>query len=221
MAKTINFKTNNNSANVLRITPLGKIQINQEYYLPLRDSTENSVLATDGAGNTYWDSLDTLTTDVISGDLHVTGDLTYKYRHAVGSADSIAWATGSDQDVFYKINTGSFVWREADGITGAGDSATILKAGDYSIKIWLGVTTTNANDMLQVKLYVNGVKSTTSLGRFFCASTGAGVYPTRQYEWYKIGFSVGDKISVRISNTTGARAMTISDFKLLIEKIPE
>jgi len=156
----------------------------------------------------------------INGDLYVDGDVRYDFPHAIGSADSIAWATGSTQNVFYKINTGSFVWHEADGITGAGDSATIVTAGDYKVSVWLGVTTTNANDMLQVKIFTNGVKSATSLGRFFCTSMGAGVYPTRNFMWYKT-FAAGDKISIRISNTTGARAMTISDYKLYIEKVPE
>jgi len=155
-----------------------------------------------------------------ASDIQMSGDLKYDFTHAIGSADSIAWATGSTQNVFYKINTGSFVWHEADDITGAGDSAIIQKAGDYKVSIWLGVTTTNANDMLQVKIFTNGVKSGTSLGRFFCPSMGTGIYPTRNFMWYKT-FAAGDKISIRISNTSAARAMTISDFKLYIEKVPE
>jgi len=95
-----------------------------------------------------------------------------------------------------------------------------LTAGDYKVSVWLGATTTNANDMLQVKLFTNGVKSASSLGRFFCPSMGTGIYPTRNFMWYKT-FAAGDKISIRISNTSAARAMTISDYKLYIEKVPE
>jgi len=134
---------------------------------------------------------------------------------------SIAYtSTGSTQNVYYKINTGVFNWRESDGITTAGDSAKILTAGDYKVHIWLAATSSNANDKLRVKSYKNNAALPTSAGRFIINSNGPGNADTKYFMWYET-LAVNDWLSWRIANITGARASNITDFKIYIEKVPE
>lgn len=152
--------------------------------------------------------------------LMVKGDLVYDMIHAVGSADSVAFTTsGSTQNVYYKINAG-ITWREADGLTGTADSVKVLTAGDYEIFIWLAATSSNANDLLRVKLFVNNIASETSLGRFTILSNGTGLTETKNYMWYKT-CAVNDWLSFRIANLSGARASNISDIKIYVRKVPE
>jgi len=152
--------------------------------------------------------------------LSVEGDFTYDFIHGVGSADSIAWSTGTTQNYYYKINTTAFVSHEADGLTIAGDSIQILTAGDYFINIALAVTTSVGNDIMRVKLFVNNAASIGSIGRWAINSEGAGLADASNYFWYKT-FAANDWLSIRISNLSAARAMVVQDMKIYIEKKPE
>ena len=155
----------------------------------------------------------------LNWNLDVQGDLTYNFIHCVGSADSISQTIGGLQYIYYKVNTGGAMnWREADGLTCAGDSITIITPGDYKILVYMAISTANVNDVLRVKLYVNSLP--TSLGRWVINSQGSGVSSNQSYMWYK-EFSAGDKLSVWVSNLTGAREITVYDFKLYMEKMPE
>jgi hypothetical protein len=149
------------------------------------------------------------------------GDLTYKYRHAVGRADSIAYTVGGTQNVFYKINTTAISIKDTVGITIRGDSVYIQKAGDYWIDIAIAVTTSNANDKLRIKTYKNNAPLSPSLGRFMVNSNGTGNMDTRSMRWYVKGLAAGSWLSFRIQNQTAARAVTISDFGFAVSKVPE
>lgn len=154
--------------------------------------------------------------------LSVNNDLEYNYIHAVGSADSLTSVSiGGTQNIYYKVNTsGAMSWHECNGLTCAGDSIRIITPGHYLITPMLSITTSNINDVLRIKLYKNGSALPTSLGRWIINSQGAGLGSSRNFFWY-YEFSKDDYLSVRITNQTGSRAITINDFKLLIQKIPE
>ena len=149
------------------------------------------------------------------------GDLKYEFIHCVGSADSISESLGGTQYIYYKINTGgAMTWREADGMTCADDSVALLTAGDYVIFATLAATTSNVNDRIRCKLYTNNAPNPVTIGRFIINSNGAGLADDHTYYWYR-PFSVNDVISWRVANNTGARAITIQDFKIFIYKLPE
>jgi hypothetical protein len=142
--------------------------------------------------------------------------------HAVGSADSIAYTVGGTANTYYKIATGAFTWREADGLTCAGDSARILTAGDYTVGCWLAATTSNTNDQIRVKIYVNNTPQATSLGRWIINSTGSSSYVgVSYYMWYLVGATANSYISIHATNLSGNRAIDVKDFKIYIEKKPE
>ena len=163
---------------------------------------------------------------IINGDLTITGDLKYNFKHAVGSADSVAWATGSTQNVYYKINTGAFVSHEADEMVILGDSIqtanTGSEVGDYLIICSLAITSANQNDKLRGKLYINNVAAPLAgIGRWIINSNGAGLADASTYFWYKVSMPSLAWISVRVANQSASRAMTVQDFKLYVEKKPE
>jgi hypothetical protein len=156
-----------------------------------------------------------------SSKVSTTLDFAYGMKHAIGSADSIAYSTGTTQNQDYKINTTAFTWRENDGFTAAGDSIRILTTGDYEVHIWVAATTSNANDKLRVRLYVNNLRlASTSFGRMLINSNGSGNAETHYFLWYK-EFTANDYISWRIANETGARASVVSDIKVYVKKVPE
>ncbi len=150
------------------------------------------------------------------------GDLTYQYRHAVGSADSIVgYSVGGTKDIYYKLAP-TFTTHEADSVTMAADSAVIITAGDYEIHCWLQVTTAGANDKIRIKLYENGIPSPTTLGRWIINSDGSSTQSeTKYFMWYIVGAAVGDKFSIRAANITGNRAVFCTDLKLYVVKMPE
>lgn len=154
--------------------------------------------------------------------IDATGDIKYNFLHAVGSADSLtAFSIGGTQNVYYKVNTGGAMsWHECDGFTCAADSIKVLTAGDYLIMPVLSITTSNANDVLRIKLYKNGAPLSTSIGRWIVNSQGTGLGSARCFFWY-VTLSVNDYLSIRITNQTASRAITVNDFKFYIEKKPE
>jgi hypothetical protein len=155
-----------------------------------------------------------------SAKLTTTLDIGYGFKHAVGSADSVNWSTGAVQNWYYKINTGLFSWRENVGFTVAGDSIRILTAGDYKFHIWLNATTSNANDQMKVKMWVNNAQLETPLGMFKINSNGTGNGEVHYFMYYRT-MAANDYVCFRICNLTAARASVISDYKLYVEKVPE
>lgn len=156
-----------------------------------------------------------------NGDITTTGLLTYKFCHAVGSADSINYTPTVTQNLYTKINTGSFVIHDTLGITIRGDSLKVQYAGDYKVTCWMSATTSNANDKLRVRLYSNNIPNTTSIGRWIINSNGTGNGQSENFMWYKKSVTANTWFSVRITNLTASRNPNITDFKIYIEKVPE
>ena len=153
-------------------------------------------------------------------------DFEYGFIHGVGSADSVVGYTPNvTQWVYTKINTSSaengMSWHEADGITCAGDSITILKSGHYVIHFSITLSGTNQNDYWRIKAYKNGGGFPHPLGRFRWKSNGSGVTDTKTFFWYTDDTAVGDIITFAVTNETASRNPTIVDMKIYISKIPE
>jgi len=217
----------NNNIGIGNTNPTNKLSINGNLQMTTTGtgSGTNSVTINNSASTRLFTILDNGNVGIglsnPSVALQINGDLKYNFIHAVASADSIAWVSGSSQNVYYKINTGSFVSHEADGITIAGDSMQV-PSGDYLVFIDLGTTTSNANDRIRCKIYQNNIASPTSLGRFIINSSGSTTTIQPQcFFWYLVNVANNTWLSWRISNTTGARAMTVRDFKIYVEKKPE
>jgi hypothetical protein len=149
-----------------------------------------------------------------------TGVFQYNFVHGVYSADSVSYTPSITKDLYTKL-TPSMSSHESDGITFAGDTLTILTAGDYFINISVVFSGTNANDIWRIKIYKNNIPLPSSAGRFVIRTTGAGTVDNRSYFWYLIGLSVNDNISFRITNQTASRNPTFTDMKIYIEKKPE
>ena len=149
------------------------------------------------------------------------GDLTYEFPHCVGSADSISYTvTLPSASVYRKINSGLISWHENDSIVGVGDSVHILLAGDYKVHMWISVTTSNQNDILRIRTFINNIMPPISYGRFTIASRGAGIAQSMYFMGY-FGLAANTWLSWHIENITGARDATISDLKIYVEKVPE
>ena len=86
--------------------------------------------------------------------------------------------------------------------------------------MWLAVSSSNTNDKLRVKLYVNHVPLSTTLGRLLINSSGTGNQQTNTFMWYRTCVA-NEYIAFWITNLTGGRACIITDFKIYIEKAPE
>ena len=166
-------------------------------------------------------SVDSIAGDLkIKGDLHVEGDLIYEFIHAYGGVAGADVTPDMTQNVYLKLNPGS-TWLEIDGMSCTGDSITILTDGDYYIDISLAISGANQNDFWRVKPYVNSVAYASEVSAFRWRVTTAGVSDTRDYFWYLRDLDADDVISFWITNETGSRDPTISQFKIYIEKKPE
>jgi hypothetical protein len=154
-----------------------------------------------------------------AGNTNQSGDLTYNFMHAVGSADSVNYTPSVTQWNYTKLEPG-LTWHEADGITCAGDSMRIQVAGDYVVQFSITSSGANQNDFWRVKIFKNNESFPSSVGRFRWKTTTAGQTDTKNYFWY-ITVAANDYISFKITNETAARNPTITDMKVYIEKKPE
>ena len=172
--------------------------------------------------NLIKDSLNNFHSNIVTtGNIRGSNDLTYLVRHGVASADSVNYNVGGTRYIYYKLAPG-ISSHEADSCVIAGDSIKILTPGDYEIWCWLGASTTNANDKIRVKLYVNNSASLTSLGRWIIKSDGTTTdIPTSAWMWYKTPVTRNSWISIRAANLTGSRVIYVTDMKLYIKKMPE
>ena len=159
-----------------------------------------------------------LTTDPITITLPAT--VRYIFPHFVGSADAITYTPTVTKDVYTKL-VPSMTAKEADGITFAADSLTIVTPGDYRFDISVRFSGANQNDIWQIKIYKNTAAMDLSAGRFITRTTAASLSDAKTYFWYLLDLVAGDDISFRMTNLTATRNPTIQDFKILCEMRPE
>jgi hypothetical protein len=188
------------------------------YYYGLQNN-----LVTTGALHSKWvnSSGNTLMSLDNTGNVIISNDLTYLFRHSVASADSVNVSVTGTRYTYYKINAG-LVDHESDSVVVVGDSIKILTPGDYEIHCWAAMGTSGANDKIRVKLYVNNAPNATSLGRFIIKSDGTTTdCQTNYFMWYKVGLARNSWLSIRAANLTGNRAIVTTDLKIYVKKLPE
>ena len=166
--------------------------------------------------------------------------LDWFYAHGITNLDSAVngashyvslagqGAPGNNQNVYYKVYSGSptkAVVNESDSVLMRGDSAQIQIAGDYKVTFYITASTTTAADVIRCKLFVNHVKSPSSIGRFTLDNKGNSgndiISGTSGYTWYRVGLNKGDWISFWCTNITANRAILVSDYKIIIERMNE
>ena len=153
--------------------------------------------------------------------LRINGDFQYNFTHAVGSADSITFVTGATSNTYYKINTGVMSWHDVVGLTAIADCVRTNVLGDYEILCAISATTSNVADKIRVKLYMNGATSPLSIGRWIINSNGNNNGDANTYFWYLHSLPANTYLSVRVTNQTANRTITITDYKFYIKKTPE
>lgn len=157
--------------------------------------------------------------DTVHYNVNVKGDFKYEFQHAVGSADAITYTPTVTQNVYTKLLP-NITWHDADGIVATTDSVKIYSTGDHSVMMSITLSGTNVNDYWRVGIKRNGVLITTA-GRFRFRTVTSGVTDTRSYFWYLPHLTANDWLSFWITNETGSRNPTITDFKIEIDKKPE
>jgi len=105
---------------------------------------------------------------VIDGNLNVTGQVKYDYKHLVIYTTGAAYTPNVANGVEFKL-TPSFSTTENDGFTFAGDSITIITPGDYFIIFSTVLQGANGSDWV-FKCRKNGTAITT--GNLALSTTG-------------------------------------------------
>ena len=153
-----------------------------------------------------------------SGNVTIAGWLKYEYAHVVAGATGLSYTPTITKDVYLKIAP-TMATLEADYVTFAGDTATIINPGDYFIMYTARHSAANANDVWEVQLRKNAVDSEVS--QFIYRTTAAGLSDTKTYFWYLKNLVAGDDLSFWITNLTASRNPTFVDIKIFIEQKPE
>lgn len=216
------FRTETSGSGGSSYTGLGKWYMNRNGTLT-NFMTINGTSGAIGLGTTTIDSLLTINGGIHARGLLLSEDLQYKFMHIAASSDSITgYSIGGTQNVYYKINITSFTNHDSVGVSLAGDSIKIQKAGDYYLYCDMISSTVNANDQIRTKLYFNNVAAATSISRWIINSPGnIANAETKSKLYYLHNLAANTWISVRSANLSGNRAITISDFKIICWKAPE
>lgn len=151
------------------------------------------------------------------GNTAIVGDITYKYRHAIASVNGITYTPNLTQNVPFKLLPGMTVV-DTVGVTFVADSAKLLKAGDWRVRVFSNISSA-ANDDFTIQLRVNNSLVTTSAWQG--TTSGATNYLPVFFEWYLHNVTVNSYLSFRIVNTANNNDPTIRYFKLDIDKVPE
>lgn len=151
------------------------------------------------------------------GDIITSGDLKYNFIHGLIYKTAAAYTPNITQNVHFKLVPGMTV-AEADGITIAGDSITILTAGDYFFQLATAVSSSAGKDF-QIALFKNG--SPYNGSQLFLSTSGANDYESNDWFWYSFTSVSGDNYSFHLTGLTDNTDLTISEIKIYVAKIPE
>jgi hypothetical protein len=152
------------------------------------------------------------------------GIIKSKVIHLVASKDSIVGYTfGGTANVYYKINPGALnVKPDSTGISIAGDSIRPRYSGDYMLTISHAISSGTASDQIRTRVKKNNAWFSPTLSRWTTVSNASTtVIPNTEHTWYLYGITAGDWISFWSTNTTGSRIMHLTDFSIIITRVPE
>jgi hypothetical protein len=153
----------------------------------------------------------------IQGDLTVTGQIKYDYKHLVIYTTGGSYTPNTVSNVAFRLLP-TFSTTENDGLTFAGDSITIITPGDYFVQFGVSLQGANGSDWI-FKCRKNGVAITT--GNLALSTTGAGNYIAGEWFWYLLSLAAGDDICFTVTNEGGSDDPTFRSVKVFIEMKPE
>jgi hypothetical protein len=163
----------------------------------------------------------TFAATVANQSVRVNGDFTYELPHAASFLEDITYdLTLTTKDTYYKITptfptTGTNI--EVDGITFAGDSLTIIKAGDYFIQFGFSMTSGTNNEEYKWAIFKNGVKQYGQKRTWTTNNVVGG-----NIVMYLTDLAAGDDISFRMTNlSNNTDVARLSNLNFYIEKKPE
>ena len=150
----------------------------------------------------------------IQGNLNITGQVSYDFKHLVAYLTAGNYTPNVSQNTAFKLAP-SMTTTENDGLTFAGDTVTIITAGDYKLDIG-GVLQGSNGDDFKFTVRKNGTEFTT--GNAVVTTTGAGNYQTFTWFYYFTGLAAGDDLSFYVTNESSNNDPTFRAFKVYIKK---
>jgi len=154
---------------------------------------------------------------IINVDSTVTTVLDYEPPHGSFTFSDSAAVVALTQNVWAKITNAAndlFTTVDADGITMAGDSITVVTAGDYML--WFGLSFSGgASDVWHVAIYKNAVITPFEMHR----NTGNNQIGNANLNALFDNLVAGDDISVYIRNTGDNDDATLISSQLMIYMI--
>jgi len=178
------------------------------------DLTLDDNLAFVGAGQISTTGNGTMTLDVGTGKVDVSGDLDYDLSHGYMYYFERSDVINLTNNVYSKLTNATnnlFTVDEANGITIAGDSITITRAGDYTLWFNFSATGAGSADVYRIKLYKNGSPILGSIKASALKSDISNV-------WHIQDLSIGDDIAIYLTNTADSDDITAVDCSIYIRK---
>jgi len=167
-----------------------------------------------GAGTISTTGNGTMTLDVGTGKVDVSGDLDYDLSHGYMYYFERSDVINLTNNVYSKLTNATnnlFTVDEANGITIAGDSITITRAGDYTLWFNFSATGAGSGDVYRIKLYKNG---SPILGTIKASALKADISNV----WHIQDLIVGDDIAIYLTNTVDNDDITTVDCSIYIRK---
>jgi len=127
--------------------------------------------------------------------------------HASLAFEDSAFVIPITQGIFAKVtNTGNdlFTLIDADDMTAAGDTMTVIKPGTYLVMAGLSFSG-SASDVWEFAVFKNGVKASAKMERS-TSQTDIGAVPL---PFYMEDLEAGDDLSLRITNTASSDDATV------------
>lgn len=151
----------------------------------------------------------------IDSNLYVNGDISYELAHAEAAFEDSNITISVTQNVYTKITNATntlFSLGDADYITVDGDSATIIRPGDYWSMLSFEIDG-STNDRFKVAYFKNGTKVFGMAQKF--AAVDAKII---SFQYYFENMVAGDDISIRITNLANNNDPVVNSGSLYIEK---
>ncbi len=166
--------------------------------------------------NRIYEMTDLNFTNITNGTYEFT-DFNYKPPHGEQSFSDSAVIIDVDQGVFSKITNASndlFTVNNTDGITIAGDTITITRAGDYIINASVSFSG-SAGDVWEFAVFKNNALASPKMER----STSQTDIGNVGLPFYFEALAVGDDLSLKIANTASGDDPTIVSCSCVIWRL--
>jgi hypothetical protein len=201
----------------------------------VRGGVNDWALLTDPAANAihFWDYHGTpgrrLTIENVTGNATFTGNVKAATVHAdsvwaraygnlpgpyhlFAAKDSMVYTPNVTQNVYFKMAPG-LTSIEADGVTFAGDSITVVHAGDYMMEVSLTMTGAGGDDF-SIGVFKNSVRQYHMIN----TTTDAANYQAVTLSFYLRSLVAGDFISLRTTNLRDGDDPTFRGMSVFFER---